>query len=53
MVKRANGEEHKEEGTTKLKSKIDLLTAILKSSSFGTNKPQGGASRQREASTKR
>ena len=40
-VKSASDEECKEEGTTKLKSKIHSLTAILKSSSFGANKLQG------------
>ena len=42
MVKGANVKECKEEGTTKLKSKIDSLTAILKASNFRTNKLQGG-----------
>ena len=37
-----NVKECKEEGTTKLKSKIDSLTAILKSSNFEINRPQRG-----------
>ena len=41
-VKGANVKECKDEGTTELKDKIDSLTPILMSSSFGTNKPQGG-----------
>ena len=41
-AKGANVKEHKEEETAELKSKIDSLTAILKSSTFRTNKPQGG-----------
>ena len=40
-VKGANVKEHKEEKTAELKSKIHSLTAILKSSTFRTNKPQG------------
>ena len=40
-AKGASVEECEEEGTTELKSKIYSLTAILKPSSFGTNKPQG------------
>ena len=39
-VKSANVKEHREEGTTELKSKIDSLTAILKPSNFGTSKHQ-------------
>ena len=39
-VKGASVEEHKEVGTTELKSKINSLTAILKLSSFGANKLQ-------------
>ena len=40
-VKSVNVKECREEGAAKLKSKIDSLTAILKSSNFGTSKPQG------------
>ena len=40
-VKSVNVEEHREEGTTELKSKIDSLTVILKSSNLGTHKHQG------------
>ena len=39
-VKTVNVKEHKEEVTTEFKSKIDSLTAILKSSTFGTSKSQ-------------
>ena len=35
-----NVKECRKEGTTELKSKIDPLTAILKSSNFGTSKPK-------------
>ena len=40
-VKSVNVIECREEGMADLKSKIDSLTAILKSSNFGTSKPQG------------
>ena len=40
-LKGASVEEPKAEGATELKSKINSLTAILKSFSFGTNKLQG------------
>ena len=38
--KGVNVEEHREEGTTELKSKIYLLTAILRSSNFRVSRPQ-------------
>ena len=40
-VKGANIKECREEGTAELKSKIDSLTTILKSSNLGISRPQG------------
>ena len=40
-VKSANVKEHRKEGATELKNKIDSLAAILKSFTLGISKPKG------------
>ena len=50
-IKGVNVKECMEEGTTELRSKIDSLTAILKSSTFGISRLQGRESGPRENNT--
>ena len=47
-AKSASGEEQREEEATKLKNKIDSLTAILKSSTLGISKPEGNEKKEQE-----